>query len=666
MTAEASTPSHEGIAALAAALGERTGLHALVDALRADPRLAERRITFAHPFVVTVRGDGGEIVVIGLAKAWDDARHVFAPLSDAFAEGRAALVLLGRPSPRGLDEALRRGLSAALPEAPDADSLFVAISGAFALIGARRRSELRGQWVNRYRYEMGEFVEIARAITTERELDKLLALILSKARFITNADAGSIYVVESGTQDAVVQLLRFKLSQNDSVAFDSREFTLAVSERSMAGYVALHRRALNIADVYDLPHDAPYGFDRSFDDNVGYRTRSMLCAPLLSRSGDVLGVVQLINRKRDQNAKLLNLTGTLEGVVPFDERSASTLETLASLAGVSLENALLHADNERMLEGFVRASVEAIEQRDPTTSGHSIRVASYTVALADALGRCETGPYRDVTFSRDDLREIEYASLLHDFGKIGVREQVLVKAKKLLPHELELIHARFALAQRSLEVEVMRGKLDAVRRGVAEEALERIDREFELRRAELTRALARIGEANEPKVMSGGDFAMIEELGRNTHCDHLGVERPLLSHAEVQALSVPRGSLTPQEFDEIRGHVNHTIEFLSTIPWGRKFRRVAQIAGAHHERLEGTGYPNRLRGSEIPLQSKLMSVSDIFDALTASDRPYKKAVPLPRALEILEHEVASGHIDGELVRVFIESKSWERVEPLGA
>ncbi|MSP23564.1 MAG: GAF domain-containing protein [Myxococcales bacterium] len=647
---------------LAAELAEHSPLAPLMDALRSEPRLADKRIALVHPLLVTVRDDAGLLVVIAPACAWDDAREVFAPLADAFGDAKAVLILIGQPGARGLDEALRRGLSAMLPVAPTADALFVAISGAFALIAARQRSELRGHWVNRYRYEMGEFVEIARALTTERDLDKLLALILTKARFITSADAGSVYVVECDTRNPCLQTLHFKLTQNDSVAFDAREFSLPVSERSMAGYVALHRRTLNIADVYELPHESPFGFDRSFDASGGYRTKSMLCTPLLSRSGEVLGVLQLINKKREQNAKLLNCEGNLDQVVAFDDRALATLETLASLAGVSLENALLHADNERMLEGFVRASVEAIEQRDPTTSGHSIRVASLTVALASAVERCTTGPYRDVTFSPDDLRELEYASLLHDFGKIGVREEVLLKAKKLFPHELELIGARFALAVRAVEVALMQAKLDAVSRGAPKESLERFDRELETRRAELGRGLALVVEANEPKLMSGGDFAAIEAMLRETYRDPLGIERPLLALAEVHALSVPRGSLTAAEFDEIRSHVTHTIGFLSAIPWGRKFRRVVQIAGAHHERLDGTGYPNALRASEIPLQSKIMSVSDIFDALTASDRPYKKAVPLSRALEILELEVTSGHIDAELVRVFIESTGWSRLD----
>jgi response regulator RpfG family c-di-GMP phosphodiesterase len=306
----------------------------------------------------------------------------------------------------------------------------------------------------------------------------------------------------------------------------------------------------------------------------------------------------------------------------------------------------------------VRASVEAIEQRDPTTSGHSRRVAEMTVNLAKAVELEEKGIYQNVAWTRDDLRELEYASLLHDFGKIGVREQVLVKAKKLYPYDLELIRGRFALAVRSLEVGHLECKVAALERGAPSDEIAAIDDEHHQRRARLAEAWAIIVEVNEPKVLSGGDFAVLETLGRECYVDEQGAQRPLLTPEEIECLSVPRGSLTAREFDEIRSHVVHTFEFLSTIPWGRKFRRVPLIAGAHHERLDGTGYPRRLHGSEIPLQSKIMAVSDIFDALTAADRPYKKAVPLDRALDILAMEVKQGHIDGELVRIFMDSKSW--------
>ena len=646
---------------LDAALAPTAALFACV---ASDPRLTGDVVTRAHPLLVTVRR-GALSVVLAPAAVWSAGRAVLKPFAAGLAAGTATILLLGRPSETDFARAAERGLGAIVRADADRDELYLAIHNALDRLEAKSRAEARGVWLNRYRYELGELVEIARAITTEREIDKLLGLILEKSRFVTGADAGSIYVVEGDDPEPSRRLLRFKLSQNESVAFDAREFTVPISSRSMAGYVALHRHAIRIDDVYALPAEAPYGFDPSFDAKLGYRTRSMLCAPLFSRVGEVIGVIQLINKKRDPERKLRSAEDVSSDVVPFDERSESLLSTLASQAGISLENAILYDEIQRMLEGFVRASVEAIEQRDPTTSGHSRRVADLTVGLARAVELSDIGPYRGVSWTRDDLRELEYASLLHDFGKIGVREEVLVKAKKLFPEQLALIRARFDFAIRTLEAELAVRKLRLRDRGGSTDEALRLEIEVNERRSELEQAFGAILAANEPTLLLGGDFARIEAVARDTYVDLEGHVRPLLLPEEVSCLSVPRGSLTSHEIDEIRSHVVHTFDFLRQIPWGKQFRRVAHIAGAHHERLNGTGYPNRLRAEEIPLQSKMMSVSDIFDALTASDRPYKKAVPVERALDILHFEVRDQHLDGDLVRIFTESKLWLGVAGFG-
>jgi len=238
---------------------------------------------------------------------------------------------------------------------------------------------------------------------------------------------------------------------------------------------------------------------------------------------------------------------------------------------------------------------------------------------------------------------------------------VLVKAKKLYDSEFELIRQRIEFAVRSVEAEILSRKIRLMEQGASKSTLSQLDDELARRRAVLLEAFMAIESANEPTVLKGGDFSKIEALAKQTYANLRGEERPLLSPEEVTSLSVTRGSLTPGEIDEIRSHVTHTYNFLSTIPWGKSFRRVPIIAGAHHEKLNGTGYPNRLRGEEIPLQSKLMSISDIFDALTASDRPYKRAVPVDKALEILGFEVRDKHVDGDLVRIFTEARIWEPV-----
>jgi HD-GYP domain-containing protein (c-di-GMP phosphodiesterase class II) len=492
-----------------------------------------------------------------------------------------------------------------------------------------------------------------------RDVDKLLGVILEKSRFITGADAGSIYIVEPHATEQDKRVLRFKLTQNESLSFDSREFTMPLSDRSIAGAAALEKRALNIPDVYDLPAGSTFHFDPSFDRRIGYLTRSMLTLPLISQRDEVIGVIQLINKKRDPSSRLTTKADVEAQVVPFDERSEELLGMLAAQAGVSLETAILYGDIQKLFEGFVTASVEAIESRDPTTSGHSRRVADLTVGLAKVVDGMTSGPYSGASFTPEDLRELEYASLLHDFGKIGVRERVLVKAKKLYDERLELVRQRFDYVARSIEADVLSRKVRLLESGASREQVEALDRELAQRRADLDGAWDAVCSANEPTVLSSGDFAKIETIAKETYVDLRGDVKALLDDEEVTCLKVSRGSLTNQEFDEIRSHVSHTFRFLSRIPWGKSLHRVPIIAGAHHERLNGTGYPNRLRAEEIPVQSKMMSIADIYDALTASDRPYKKAVPLDRALDILDYSVKDGHLDTDLVRIFKEARVWE-------
>ena len=633
----------------------------IVKDLAADGRFASDVITRPHPLLVSVRR-GEALTLIAPARVWDHGRELLRPFTARFAEGTALLVLLGRPHEADLSQAMNLGLASLLSEDPGPEELVVAVTRSLDLLDAKSRAERRGKWLRRYRYELGELVNIARAMTTERVVDKLFSVILEKSRYVTGADAGSLYVVEGDERD---QRLRFKLTQNDSVSFDSREFTMPISNRSIAGSVALSKRPINIPDVYDLPPGSSYQFDRSFDARIGYRTKSMLVAPLISQRDEVIGVIQLINKKRDPEKRLLTADDVGDQVIPFDERSEELLGMVAAQAGVSLENAMLYDEIRRLFEGFVRASVEAIESRDPTTSGHSRRVADLTVELAKVVDAETTGPYKDAFFTREDLRELEYASVLHDFGKIGVRERVLVKAKKLYDEALDAIRQRFDYVAKCIEADVLARKVMLLERVAPAKELLLLDEEYQRRKGELEASFATILSANEPTVLAQGDFDRITEIAKETYVDLRGEVQRLLTDAEVEALSVRRGSLTNQEFDEIRGHVSHTYKFLSQIPWGKALRRVPLIAGAHHERLNGTGYPNRLRAEEIPVQSKMMSISDIYDALTASDRPYKKAVPLERALDILDYSVKDQHVDPDLVRIFREARIWERAAQRG-
>ncbi len=519
----------------------------------------------------------------------------------------------------------------------------------------------------RLRYEIEELVATSRALSSERDIRKLLGLILEKCRQFTGADAGSVYVME-GEGAPAEKTLHFMLSQNDSLRIDFQEFTLGVDERSIVGKAVLDARPINIPDLdaLDQPGRNPWGVrhNRSFDEKTGYSARSMLTVPMLSAHSEVIGVVQLINRKRNPERRLSTPEDFDQEIIPFDSRAEQFALALASQAGICLENAILYEEIRNLFEGFVDASVTAIESRDPTTSGHSRRVATLTVSLAQKVDALAEGPFANMRFSRDDLRQIEYAGMLHDFGKVGVRERVLVKPKKLYEEDLRAIQFRFAYIRKSLEADALERKLRLYAQLGAPEAAARcleIDVERERRSAEIEDLLGFIAKANEPTVLEQGGGGRLLEIGQLTYVAPSGESRPFLEPQEIAALQVRRGSLTDIERVEIESHVVHTYKFLQKIPWGRTLRKVPIIAGAHHEYLNGEGYPRRLPAADIPLESRMMTIADIFDALTASDRPYKRAVPIDRALGIVESEVKAGKLDAALFDIFVGGEVYKAV-----
>ena len=537
------------------------------------------------------------------------------------------------------------------------------------LLQLRVESQQRGAVAERFRYELSELIAISRAISSERDIGKLLGLILEKSRYITDADAGSVYIVEGMALAPKERTLRFRISQNDSIDLDFREFSLPVDEKSIVGHAVLSGKIINIPNLYELeqPGKNPWGFrhDKSFDRKVGYQGRSMLTVPMINQRDEVIGVIQLINRRRPGAGALRQAEDFDRDVIPFDARSEELSQTLASQAGISLENTLLYEDIRRLFDGFVHAAVTAIESRDPTTSGHSHRVARLTVGLAEMVDR-DTTTFADVKFGPENLKEIEYAGLLHDFGKVGVREQVLVKAKKLYEPEREMLLSRFDLIRRTIEADLLRRKFELAQRIGWQDALPNfstMDAELQQRLMDVDESVAFILKSNEPTVLAEGSFERLDQIAQKMYVDPRGVERPFLLQREIEALRLPRGSLTTEERLEIESHVVHTHNFLETIPWGRRLGAIPTIAGSHHEKLDGTGYPRGLKAAEIRIESKMMAIADIFDALTASDRPYKKAVPIDKALDILGFEVKGGKCDPDLFRIFVEAKVWTAVIP---
>ncbi|HSS40194.1 MAG TPA: HD domain-containing phosphohydrolase, partial [Polyangia bacterium] len=449
-----------------------------------------------------------------------------------------------------------------------------------------------------------------------------------------------------------------------SIPINFREFTLKVDESSIVGKAAMSGQPINVPDLIGLREAGrtpTFSHNRSFDDKTGYRARSMLTVPMTSGMGEVIGVVQLINKKRDPARPL----GTDDAsAIPFDTASEELALAWVAQAGVSLEKALLYDEIRNLFDGFVDAAVVAIESRDPTTSGHSRRVATLSVELAKRVDAISDGPLAPVRFDDNQLQQIEYAAVLHDFGKVGVRERVLVKARKLYDEDRRAIQLRFAYIKKALQLEHAERKLRVALAPAKEDvprSLAEIDAELGRQLDQVDDVWAFVNRANEPTLLDQGGFERLVEIARLTYLGIDGEPRPYLEPDEVAALQIRRGSLTDVERVEIESHVVHTYEFLNSIPWGKRYADVPRIAGAHHEYLNGSGYPRRLGAAAIPIESRIMTIADIFDALTASDRPYKKAVPVDRALAILDGEVTAGKCDPTLFRVFVEAEVYKKV-----
>ncbi|MGH7704191.1 MAG: GAF domain-containing protein, partial [Gemmatimonadales bacterium] len=472
-----------------------------------------------------------------------------------------SIVALGRPEEQDVPAELATEVLTSFVKAPaGARQLLVALRTGFRVSAARREAARSRVEIAARTSEITELTEIGILLTTEKNYNTLLDLILNQARRITQSDAGSLYLVE--TDDHGAKRLRFKLSQNDSrpdIPFV--EFTMAIDHTSLAGYAATEAEPLVIDDVYVLPPDVAYSFNRSFDERYGYRTKSMLVIPMQNHHGDVIGVLQLINRKRDLASRLTNPKDADTIIVPYSAHSVKIVRALAGQAAVSIENSQLYESIERLFEGFVRAAVTAIEQRDPTTSGHSERVASMTVALAQTVDRAQDGAYRMVRFSPAQVRELRYAGLLHDFGKVGVREQVLVKANKLYPADLELVEERHAFITRTAQwrfEKARAGFLERHGREGYDGFLGALQARFAEEEATLNRFLNLVRESNKPTVLAEGDFQALREFADRSYERLDGSQAAFLSPDEVRFLSIRKGSLDERERLEIESHVTHT------------------------------------------------------------------------------------------------------------
>ena len=487
--------------------------------------------------------------------------------------------------------------------------------------------------------------EIGVALSAVRHnLNALLERILQEARRFTRAEAGTLYLVREDS-------LTFEITQNDKLQiFEGGRHGKAdippvpINKESVSGFVAVTGETLNIEDVY-AEEGQQFEGPRNYDRMSGYHTHSMLVVSMRDHEDQVIGVLQLLN----------SLAPDTGAPVSFSREDEELIESLASQAAVAINNVRLIQDTEALFESFVQVMATAIDERSPYTGGHIRRVAELTMIVAHAINACQEGYFAEVKFSEDELEELLMAAWMHDIGKITTPEWVVDKPTKLTTifDRVELLRMRFALIGKQIELQVARGELDAD--------------EGRMRLAEVNDELEFLARVNMPgEFMGDADLERLLEIAAKTYVLD-GEERPYLTEEELENLSIRKGSLTDAERQKINDHAAISIKMLKQIPFTRKLKQVPAIAGAHHEKLDGSGYPAGLKGDEISLQARILALVDIFESLTADDRPYRTK-PLSRelVLKILQAMVDDNHLDHEVHELFQREDLFDTLDEIKA
>lgn len=469
-------------------------------------------------------------------------------------------------------------------------------------------------------------LRIGSALSSEKDLGKLLWLITSETRTLLSCDRATLYRIDH---------------ENEQLLFDTvdeevlKEVRLPLNEKSIAGYVGLKGEVVQIEDVYDIPEDSPFQFAKAFDIQTGYRTCSMLVVPMLNHRGDTIGVLQLINRL--QNGK----------IVPFKPSDRKVAVALAGQAAVGLENAQLYEEQAKFIDSFVRSMAAAVDARDPITAGHTRRVTMYTMALAHAYGK----------FTDAEMKELYYAAWLHDVGKIGVREIVLNKATRLPEGDIETIRNRIAAIKAVRERDLYLHLIDCYRQHSQPECETQEPPEQELLETgnqTLESDLEFLAAVNKKGFLPDNELERLVKLKEQVFSGARGEHFELVNAHEFENLAVRRGNLNEAERRDIESHVEHTFDILSQIPFPKEMMNVPRYAAMHHEKINGKGYPFGLSGDQVVVQGRILAIADIYDALTAKDRPYKPAVPTAKAIDIMWGMVKEGHLDGSLFQMFLD------------
>lgn len=510
------------------------------------------------------------------------------------------------------------------------------------------------------RQQMQRLNEIGIALSSEHNLNRLLERILTEARAFTHADAGTLYLVQSESRQ-----LKMEIVQNDTLGMRfvgsgaiPWNPTLPLfnpdgspNYANVSAYVAISGKAVNIPNVYEA-EEFDFEGTRRADQASGYRCQSMLVIAMRDHEDEIIGVLQLINA-----------TDTRGQVIPFSPAYEDLIASLASQAAVAITNARLIEETEALFEAFVRVMATAIDEKAHYTRGHIERVALLTMAIAEAVSQTDEGPYADVRFSEEDLNELRIAGWMHDVGKVTTPEWVVDKANKLetVFDRVELVKTRFGMIREQLKVQALQRKVALLEQGKGAAALGEVDAELERQLQELDEERCFVIRVNTPEeFMKDEDLEHLQHIARKTYLED-GKAKPYLTEDELENLSIRKGSLTREQFGIIRNHAAVTIKMLQQIPFTKKLKDVPRYAGGHHETLDGSGYPLGLPGDQLPLQARILAVADIFEALSARDRPYKKPKTLEETLRILGFMVKDGHLDPALVELLVKEQVYNKV-----